>query len=53
MKQVTPQISSSHYSEDPYFASNGKKDTKVSGKNKNYADCFPDYKGIARHQDAV
>jgi len=53
MKQVTPQISSGHYSGDPLLCNGWKKDTKVCGKNQNDADCFSNYKGVAHHQDAV
>jgi len=40
-KQVTPQISSSHYSEDPYFASNGKRTPKYMEKTKMMLIVFP------------
>jgi len=53
MKQVTPQISSSHYSEDPLLCIKWKKDTKVCEKNQNDADGFSNYKGVAHHSDAV
>jgi hypothetical protein len=41
MKQVTPQISSSHYSEDPCFASNGKRTPKYAEKTEVMLMVFP------------
>jgi len=41
MKQVTPQISSGNYSEDPYFASVGKRTPKYAEKTKMMLSVFP------------
>jgi len=41
MKQVISQISSGHYSEDPYFALDGKRTPKYAEKTKMMLIVFP------------